>query len=217
MSIIVVSGETISKNLQNSSKSKQMYSFPKSKRFIIDTKNSSRTFYYNLPVVTSKRATSIGYGKKSDFTKGTKWNAPFHEVPRLFEDKKDGSPKYTFGLSRDYFKKMVVNDTITMPETVAPGVGKYNINKPFGSEAPKYSMVKRYPTLELGDTVKNPGPGKYNDNITINSYGKFPLSKFSNTARTGWSLSKVPRFIDKRNHIKFIIFNRCKYSWTKHI
>jgi len=39
MSIIVASGDTISKNILNQSKSKAMYSFPKEKRF--DMKKSA--------------------------------------------------------------------------------------------------------------------------------------------------------------------------------
>ena len=49
----------------NHSSSKQMYSFPKAKRFprrySLDFKSQS---YYNLPSELSKRKTSLGFGKK---------------------------------------------------------------------------------------------------------------------------------------------------------
>ena len=42
MSVIVVSGEAISKSPQNQSKSKQMYTFPREERFSKFHKKSSR-------------------------------------------------------------------------------------------------------------------------------------------------------------------------------
>lgn len=197
MSFIVSSGEGISKNLQNHSTAKQMYSFPKTKRFIVTYKNTSDTFQYNLPCVMGKRSASIGYGMKSDFTKPKKWNAPYYKIGRLYDDNKDEAPKYTFGLSREYFQKVVVGKDSSEINRNSPGPGRYDCLNLFGSQSPKYTMVKRYATMQLGSTVKYPGPGKYNNNMTINTSGKFPLSQFSNTVRAGWSLSKDKRFRNK--------------------
>ena len=54
----------------NQSKSKQLYSFPKSKRFAYkDFSNCSKS-YYDIPsTFVTKKGVGIGYGGKTDFTK----------------------------------------------------------------------------------------------------------------------------------------------------
>lgn len=83
MSIIIASGETISKNVLNKSTSKQMYSFPKENRFRM-TKSSTCNNFYNLPNVLSTRSTTLGYGTKYDFTRCNKdKNAPYYNELRF--------------------------------------------------------------------------------------------------------------------------------------
>jgi hypothetical protein len=48
MSIVIVTGDKISKNPLNTSKSKQLYSFPKSERFR-DTKVNLCDKFYDVP------------------------------------------------------------------------------------------------------------------------------------------------------------------------
>ena len=69
-----VTGQPIHNNLQNKSTSKQMYSFPKAKRFFQFKSYSDRNqAIYNIPESKSQRATSFGYGKKYDITT-INWN-----------------------------------------------------------------------------------------------------------------------------------------------
>lgn len=195
MSIVVASGEVISKNILNHSVSKQMYSFPKTQRFKQMRKCTSATFLYNIPNKMSQRKTFIGYGNKHDFTEAKlKTNTPFYQVPRMFEGPHPEAPKYTFGLGRSYFQKVVVGNKISKIDTISPGPAKYSYLKPFGSFSPKYTVPKnKCKTAGLGRVV-SPGPAKYFDNININPEGKYTLSKYSNTPRAGWSLSKIKRF-----------------------
>ena len=68
MSIIVSSPEQICKSQLNTSKSKQLYSFPKSRRFKEYTRPLCDSIY-NIPDKFSKRKAAFGYGDKTDFTK----------------------------------------------------------------------------------------------------------------------------------------------------
>lgn len=52
----------------NNSVSKQMYSFPKAKRFDEKVNKSLCDKLYDLPDIKDKRSTSIGYGQKTDVT-----------------------------------------------------------------------------------------------------------------------------------------------------
>lgn len=194
MSIIVASGDAISKNLLNHSSAKQMYTFSKTPRFQELKKSSSASFLYDIPPKVSTRKAFIGYGTKSDFTKEKDTNAPFYRVPRIFEGPHPTAPKYSFGLGRNYFKKVVVEGEISNPVSCSPGPAQYNYLKPFGSQALKYSVPKNTSlTAGLGKVV-SPGPARYYDNININPEGRYTLSKFPNSRRTGWSLSRSNRF-----------------------
>ena len=103
--------EIINKSPLNHSPSKMMFSFPKTKRFESSfAKNSSRTFLYDLPEIKNKtKGASIGYGKKSDFTKVPEIRkAAFHEYKDNFDFKSSGKPAFTFGISRHFFEKVVI-------------------------------------------------------------------------------------------------------------
>ena len=194
MSVIVSSGEAISNSILNHSCSKQMYSFPKTVRFHALKRCTSATFLYNIPNKMSTRKAYIGYGKKSDFTKGNPYNVGYHNVSISFYSPKKNAPKYTFGISRDFYKKVVVNNQLPPGTSTTPGPNKYTYTKPFGSQAPKYTIVKRYPTPQLQGRVNSPGPAKYKNNLNINPNGRYTLSSFTNTPRSAWGLSKVNRF-----------------------
>lgn len=204
MSIIVASGDVISKNLLNHSSAKQMYTFSKTPRFQELKKSSSSSFFYNIPPQVSTRKAFIGYGNKSDFTKDKDTNAPFYQVPRIFEGPHPTAPKYSFGLGRNYFQKCVVEGEISTPVSCSPGPAQYNYLKPFGSTALKYSVPKNtLLTAGLGKVV-SPGPARYVNNLNINPEGRYPYSRFVNSRRTGWSLSKSARF---KYFCNFYLFN----------
>lgn len=101
--------EINSKSPINHSTAKMRYSFPKTERFNNDYgKNKSRQFLFNIPEVAfNHRAASIGYGKKSDFTKVEDYKkASFTDTRNNFDVKK-ASHCYTFGASRSVYEKVV--------------------------------------------------------------------------------------------------------------
>ncbi len=179
----------------NTSTSKQMYSFGRRQRFKEYSK-TNENFFYNLPSVFDEKARQqyrkgmgIGYGTKSDFTKGiNKGKADkFYDIPREFELHRHRSPQYSFGQGRDVCKR---------PETVGkgnnPGPGTYNVRKEFGADATKFSLFGR--TWVKGDGVKKsiyPGPGQY-AYLGINKSGRYPTSVFENSRQS--TFLRTPRF-----------------------
>lgn len=94
----------VHKSALNNSKAKMQYSFGKAPRFQELYKSSScDSFYYDLPSVFSKRAASLGFGHKYDFTEGAKSKCPcFYNYKGAF-DKKPNNRGSTFGAGREAF------------------------------------------------------------------------------------------------------------------
>jgi hypothetical protein len=109
MSTEIPFAQLINKSSLNHSTAKMMYSFPKTERFNYGFgRNSSRTFHYNLPEVKNFRGTSIGFGKKSDFTKTNDLHTvPFYDNKRGFDSNNSRTPAYSMGISRHFFDKVV--------------------------------------------------------------------------------------------------------------
>ena len=109
MSNEMLFANVINRSPLNHSTAKMMYSFPKTERFNYGWgKNSSKSFHYNLPDVKNFRGTSIGLGKKSDFTKTNDINkVPFYDNKRGFDSNNSRSPAYSMGIYRHFFQKMV--------------------------------------------------------------------------------------------------------------
>jgi hypothetical protein len=96
------------KSLLNSSTAKMKYSFPKSQRLVYYYgKNSSKQFLYNLPDVSNHRGTSLGYGKKTDFTIVEDYKKANIYDTRNNLDINKPTPCYTFGISRNAYDKVV--------------------------------------------------------------------------------------------------------------
>lgn len=170
----------------NFSPSKQMYSFGKAGRFS-DKNNKSDTCYYNLPNVLDKRATSIGYGVKSDFSKPIPGRSNnIYNIPREFDLKRYNSPQYTFGLGRENCKT-----TDSLSKANYPGPGNYNTVPHFGDNSKKFSLAGR---MSIGNKDQGfPGPGAYSY-MCINEQGKYPYSLFTNSPRCGFGLDQMKRF-----------------------
>jgi hypothetical protein len=171
-----------------------MYSFPKANRFpSMKIAATSNTFYYTLPDVKSKRAASLGYGKKYDFTKSKKdIKSGFYNLGTDFDAKKPHSPAFTFGISRGYYNKVYL-ETAKMFDKDVPGPGKYDFLKPFGGESSKYSMLGKHNPKYLSAKSKFPGPGEYPP-IALKPDGRYILSGFKNTVNIVWGHSKALRF-----------------------
>ena len=193
----------LNKHCLNNSKAKQMYSFSKSPRFKPLKKSGSASFLYiNFPNTFSKRKAFIGYGKKSDFTKGYQAYGQLYKIPRLFDNNNKSiefpnSPKFSFGISRDKMDKVVIGKSSSSINISSPAPNQYNPNKyfEFGSGSPKYTMLARPFNKENVKKFATPGPSDYKSIYSINKNGKYFLSSLSNTYSSNWSLSKSKRFI----------------------
>ena len=193
----------LNKHCLNNSKAKQMYSFSKSPRFKpLKKSGSASSLYINFPNTFSKRKAFIGYGKKSDFTKGYQAYGQLYKIPRLFDNNNKSiefpnSPKFSFGISRDKMDKVVIGKSSSSINISSPAPNQYNPNKyfEFGSGSPKYTMLARPFNKENVKKFATPGPSDYKSIYSINKNGKYFLSSLSNTYSSNWSLSKSKRFI----------------------
>jgi hypothetical protein len=61
---------------------------------------------YPIQDTHGKRSASFGYGTKYDFTRA-KNTAPYYNLPTDFDPKKSNHPKYSFGISRSYYEKVI--------------------------------------------------------------------------------------------------------------
>lgn len=148
---------------------------------------------YNLPDVKSMRSTSIGFGTKYDFTKDHKDKSQvFYNTSRDFDPKKSTAPAFTFGVARSFYDKVYCEANKMLDKNV-PGPGLYTTTKPFGFEASKYTMVGKGKDLQKRIKANEPGPGDYKF-VSTTIEGKYPLSKFRNTATITFGVNKEKRF-----------------------
>jgi hypothetical protein len=141
-----------------------------------------------------KRATSIGKGNKYDFTREHKdKNVQFYNTGSDFDQNHPHSPKWSFGLGREFFGK-VYYETNKMLDKDVPGPGKYNYLKTFGTDASKFSIAGRGEDKGVGRKNQSPGPGQYPLTDQINGDGKYPNSKFKNATKIIFGASKAQRF-----------------------
>ena len=171
-----------SKVIINNSPSKAMYSFPLSQRFTNSVTDYS-TFYYDMPSTLTQRKTSIGYGTRSTILLSKRGKTDnYYNIPSDINPK-SGSPKYTFGYSRDICRKPKCLD-----ESKTPGPSNYFPYKKFGKNGLKYSMSFRYKYKKDPDNYNFPGPGAYEIPSFINIHG----TKFSKAKRFAWHDWKYP-------------------------
>ena len=192
--------ELISKRkvIINTSTSKQMYSFPTSKRFNDYVKDES-SFFYNIRTPFTKRSTSFGYGSKVVFSDSNKYPGPgsYNNLPyinskgRYANSELPNTQQNKFGNELRFKSKTITNETPSpnsyRPETMIKGTGiiynsryKSNLGKSMGS---RLGLI--------GEKLITPGPGSY-DFMNINQKGKYPSSILSNSILN--SFSKDIRF-----------------------
>ena len=161
-----------------------------------------------MPSSKSKRATTMGKGKKFDFEKlNNNKCAEFYESQTDFNPKKPNAPSYSFGISRNYYDK-VYCDSNVRHERNNPGPGKYEASKRFGNENPKYSLYGRIKD-RIQESSKFPGPGEYKSAGT-NPLGKFHFSNLKNATNIVWGNSKDKRFNYSCKYLIYLFINLYK-------
>ena len=200
MSLVKNSQEQIVNHLENNSPTKFMYSFGKAPRFPSLKHSGKSDMFYNLPSMKSARATSLGIGLKYDFTK-KKQGTEFISIKRYFDKGNQPGVKYTFGMSRDKFRKAFCPGFKNIDRDI-PGPGKYNLFREPGEDSPSYSIHEKCGSNSfINKLMKNPGPGEYSPLLSINSEGKYPISKISNVNSTNFGSNKTKRFFYKINNL----------------
>ena len=203
MSVIVMAGSSICKANTNTSTAKYQYTFSKATRFPeqkFDPKRTGTYRFYSLPTTISKRYTKFGYGTKSDFTKGDKNTSPkFYNLGTDFDQKSPHGPKYSFANGREKYGKVFL-ETAKLFDKNIPGPAKYNILKPFGSDAPKVSFKRRYDnseskkrTLEIEKDENSQKRDFSTVTIQIRPTGKYSVSHIPNVNSLKFDKDKSKR------------------------
>ena len=200
MSFEVNSQEKVVNHLENNSPTKFMFSFSKAPRFPSLKRIGKSDSFYNLPSMRSTRGASFGFGTKYDFTKNNN-GSEFISIKRYCDKGNQPGLKYSFGLSRDKFRKAFCPG-FKMIDKDIPGPGKYNLFRRPGEDSPHYSMHEKCTSKSyINKLTSNPGPGQYTPLVSINSEGKYPISKISNIKTTHFGIGKSKRFIFKINNV----------------
>jgi hypothetical protein len=139
-------------SLLNNSCTKQAYSFGKALRFKIVDKKDNFFHFYDIPEKKSTRSTTLGYGKKCNYSQiiGCGSNK-LMAAPSYFDPQKHNAPVYSFGVSRPKKRK----------QDESPGP-IYNITKKFGEGIPSYIFgTSGLRNKKLVRSSSLPGPGEY--------------------------------------------------------
>merc|ERR1712100_714556 len=163
----------------NTSVSKQLYSFSRTKRFGGTNKSLCSQICYDVKPMKSRRAASIGYGKKYDFSKqGNSGNpAPTNYAqPSIFDRNKRKNIGKTFGVSRERMKAtgaMVLKSGL-------PGPGQYSQSVNFKNLRDSI-RAKTHNPYSYTTAREVPGPGQYNMISGVSTDGKQYWSKYKSS------------------------------------
>ena len=197
--------ELISKRkvIINTSTSKEMYSFPTSKRFDDYTIDNSK-FFYDIPSSFSKRCASFGYGNKNVFTEiaqnpgpgaynhiqtNNKGHYALSGIPDTRQSKFSIAQRFKYRSNED----RTPSPDSYHPESMIKGNGII-YNSRYTSKLGK-SFGKRLE--KVGEKIITPGPGNYN-HMNINLEGKYPSSMLSNSIQN--KFSKEARFLNLKDN-----------------
>ena len=154
---LVTTPEQTAQHPLNRSTAKQLYSFPKSKRFLeLQRRSNCLADFYDVdsPLLRSTRACSMGRGTKYDFMRESAKNATaeYQNVPN-FSIERNSAPKHSFGVSRN----LAPQSGIFGLKQVGPGPGAYDPKLPASETRCTFRIKLQEPAV-----FRNPnGPGAY--------------------------------------------------------
>ena len=178
----IADSKKIHDNPVNHSPTKQLYSFPHSKRF--NSKNSksvcnAQCYDVNNKIYLGHQGTALGYGKKYDFTQNTKLGpGPNSYLPKnlSIEAGLKQKPGFSFGISKDQIKHngmalhLKISASLPGPDAYAPKLAKSQKCTTLKSRIPKIKSK--------GNFI---GPGSYKLPPSFQRDKPIIESKFRNT------------------------------------
>jgi hypothetical protein len=170
----------------NTSTSKEMYSFPTTKRFDTNARDDS-SFFYNIPSSFNKRSTSFGFGAKLTFRDQYQYPGPgaynhlgINKKGRYAVSEMPNSQQNKFGNETRFKNQVAITETpgpsSYSPERMIKGNGII-YNSRYATNLGK-SMGQRLG--KIGEKIITPGPGSY-DYMNINKKGRYPSSLLKNS------------------------------------
>jgi len=139
-------------SMLNDSSTKHAYSFGHAIRFKPFSIKDNFYHFYKLPELRSNRGTTLGYGKKCNYSQiiGCGSNQ-LYAAPNYFDPKQHNAPVYSFGVSRPN----------KLRKDISPGP-KYDVTNKFGENVPGFvfgtSGLKK---SRMRRNCSLPGPGSY--------------------------------------------------------
>ncbi|CAD8196782.1 unnamed protein product [Paramecium octaurelia] len=170
----------VKQNPLNNSKSKQLYTFPKSPRFNYKEQRDNSPSFYQIKtdLVSPNKGVSFGSGSKVDFSKlGTKTPGPgYYQVQQQKLNQVTNLKKHTMGVGRTYTKQ----------KSEVPPVGVYEVaqNLVQVNKAPHFGLK-----LQPKNETCSPGPGKYD--IQVKEHSKSFIAGFG-SGRSGQTTDDTP-------------------------
>eukprot|EP00347_Sterkiella_histriomuscorum_P017361 403349677 len=186
----------------NNSTSKQLFSFPKERRFKPPKKQLAPSFGIgqrfkqlaqspdgkrNRILTPSNHHKNNSYGGGNQTAYFVKTTEDI-ELPSDFKQSKDKG--YSFGASREVYKRVFTKTQPFMQDPEMPGPGTYDLKsfvEKLESDNRQFIIGKRDNHEFPLNYPQYPGPGYYQDNTTINSKGNYFHSKFLNSGSQKFS------------------------------
>lgn len=200
MSLTVSTPDEINRSPLNTSPSKQLFSFAKSKRFIDPSSKINQNVAYDLPSTKSRRSASFGYGKRYNFGRNNGSPPPTSYNSHSQFKKTPNTKAYSFGIAREAYSKVYLKGH-KGPEMSRdiPGPGSYNSEmwNSVGKTGKSYTLRPRTGNVGIRVGSKGiPGPGSYEFKNSISSKGTQFLSKFKSSGATTFNPPTSKRFKD---------------------
>jgi hypothetical protein len=148
------------------------------------------TIFYDLPSTKTKRVTGLGYGRRFESLINPAMMASppptRYDLQSAFGGRSPQSRAFSFGLSREHFKKVYIKENL-YTDPVVPGPGTYDMNNEKKlHEGLKYSLrPKTTKDSSFQNTTKGfPGPGTYELTATEDKSGFCFVSKYKSSTGT---------------------------------